>query len=325
MHKFIKNLKVFNDLDQIFQVVNISKRTSQKGSIYYQLDLKDKSGKISAKIWSILPGIESVTENSFALVKGRVDAYKGTMQVIISDISPAAPEEVDPEVFTASGGKDLEALIEELRGFLAKIENPFLVELTKLFLEDEVFIEKFKIAPAAVEIHHAYRGGLLEHTVNMMNLAERITGYYYTAGEPKEPLLNKDLLMVGVFLHDAGKIKEYEMKIMPQMMDEGKLLGHTILGIMMLEDKIKQIENFPDQLRIVLEHLIGSHHGQREYGAPVLPMTPEAMVLHYLDNLDARMGEYLLLTQKSANGNWTEWSKSLERRFYIAPPDGDSK
>ena len=188
------------------------------------------------------------------------------------------------------------------------VKDPFLVELIQQFLTDADFVEKFKKAPAAVERHHSYSGGLLEHTVNILNLASRISEFY--------KIINTDLLLTGIFLHDIGKMKEYEIKITPQMTDEGRLVGHTLLGIMMLEEKIRNIKDFPSLSKSLLEHLIGSHHGQYDYGAPVLPMTPEALLLHYLDNLDARMGEYQLLSENLPGGGWTEWSKSLDRKFY---------
>lgn len=324
-HKFIKDLKVTDKLDQDFHVTKISQRTTKSGSTYYQLELRDVSGKIAAKIWDNLPEVHQVAEDSFVSVKGKMDVYKGVMQIIIDDIKPVPPEDINRDLFAVAPVKDIELLYEKLQEYLTKIEDHYLGELKDKFLEDEIFMGKFKASPAAIEIHHAYPGGLLEHTVNLMNLAERIAEFYYKPGESKEPLINRDLLITGIFLHDIGKIKEYEMKISPQMTDEGKLLGHTIMGIMMLEEKIRQIEDFPAQYKILLEHLIGSHHGQREYGAPVLPMTPEALVLHYLDNLDARMGEYMQLSQKSDNSAWTEWSKSLERQFYKTPINIDNK
>ncbi|MDI6786957.1 MAG: HD domain-containing protein, partial [Planctomycetota bacterium] len=302
-HKFIKDLAAYETIDQTFQVVGKQLRKKKDGSDYIRLELRDKTGKISTNIWDNLSQLDPIGQYSFVRIKGQIDIYKGELQVNTTAIRPVSEKEIDPEIFTPHSPKDIGLLFKELEAALLKVKDPYLVKLIETFLRDADFVSAFKKSPAAVEKHQPYAGGLLEHTVNLLNLAQGVSAYYQT--------INTDILFTGIFLHDIGKIKEYEIKISPQMTDEGRLLGHTIFGILMLEEKIKAIKDFPAEYKLLLEHLIASHHGQYEYGAPVLPMTQEALVLHYLDNLDARMGEYQTLQQNTpANSVWTEWSKS---------------
>ncbi|MFH0888109.1 MAG: HD domain-containing protein [Planctomycetota bacterium] len=309
-HKFIKDLSAYDTVDQVFQVVSKQQRIKRDGLPYLNLELRDKTGKIQAKMWDNLPKTDSIVEHGFVCVKGQIELYKSALQLVISSLASASPEDINQEFFISKTSKDIELLYEEFKGILSGVKDPFLAELIQQFLTDNDFVREFKTTTAAIERHHPYSGGLLEHTVNILNIASRISEYY--------KIINTDLLLTGIFLHDIGKIKEYEIKITPQMTDEGRLIGHTILGIVMLEEKIRNIKDFPSLYKSLLEHLIGSHHGQYDYGAPVLPMTPEALLLHYLDNLDARMGEYQLLSKDLPSGGWTEWSKSLDRKFYKA-------
>jgi 3'-5' exoribonuclease len=307
-HKFVKDLSAYDTVEQVFQVASKQQRIKRDGLPYLNLELRDKTGKIHAKLWDNLPKTDSIIEHGFVYVKGQIELYKSDLQLVINSINSVSAEDVNQEFFISQTTKDIKLLFEEFKNIIGRVKDPFFVELIQQFLADNDFVEKFKRTPAAVEKHHSYSGGLIEHTVNILNLASQISEYY--------KIINTDLLMTGIFLHDIGKIKEYEIKITPQMTDEGRLMGHTILGITMLEEKIRSIKDFPSKHKLLLEHLIGSHHGQYDYGAPVLPMIPEALLLHYLDNLDARMGEYQLLSENLPSGGWTEWSKSLDRKFY---------
>ena len=309
-HKFIKDLAAYEPIDQVFQVVVKQQRKKKIGTPYFHLELRDKTGKISTNIWENLSQLESIPEHGFARIKGQVDLYQGELQLKTASISLASENDINPENFALYSAKDIEALFESFTQVLARIKDPFLMKLIEEFIKDKDFLERFKKSPAAVEKHQPYTGGLMEHTFNVATLALGVGAHYTT--------LNMDLLLTGIFLHDIGKIREYETKITPQITDEGRLVGHTVFGILMLNEKISKIKDFPVEYKTLLEHLIASHHGQLEYGAPVLPMTAEAIVLHYLDNLDARLGEYQLLIQNAPkNSNWTEWSKGLERKFYL--------
>lgn len=311
-HKFVKDLAAYEPIDQVFQVVVKQQRKKKDGTPYFHLELRDKTGKISTNIWDGISQLGAIPEYGFARIKGQVDLYQGELQIKTSNITQASDKEINPDHFSLYSANDIEALFENLTQVLARIKDSFMVKLIEEFIKDKDFVERFKKSPAAVEKHQPYTGGLMEHTLNIANLALSVGEQY--------PTLNMDLLLTGIFLHDIGKIREYETKVTPQITDEGRLVGHTIFGILMLNEKITRIKGFPTEYTTLLEHLIASHHGQLEYGAPVLPMTQEAIVLHYLDNLDARLGEYQLMLQNAPkNSNWTEWSKGLERKFYIPP------
>ncbi|MBI4713222.1 MAG: HD domain-containing protein [Planctomycetes bacterium] len=309
-YKPINALKPGENIKQVFFVAEKQLLKTKQGKPYLTLELADKTGRIKAVMWDNADAANGTFKTGdFAHCQALVEIYKDELQLKINAVAPANPDDVDVANFTAHTAKDVELLFEELKETLATVKEPSLSKLVNLFLNDKEFVRQFKSAPAAIKNHHPYVGGLLEHTANMMQLAKSITAYY--------PFINPELLLVGVFLHDIGKIKEYAMDVMAQMTDEGELLGHTIIGITMLEEKLKEIPDFPADKATMIKHLIGSHHGDRQYGAPVLPMTPEALMLHYLDNLDAKMGGYQQLTAKSdPKEHWTEWSKSLERRFY---------
>lgn len=317
-HKFIKDLAAYEPIDQVFCVATKQLRKKKDGSDYIRLELRDKTGKISTNIWDNIFQLDSILENSFVRIKGQVNLYKTELQINTSSISLAADKEINPDYFSHYSSKDIETLYEEFKKILSGIKDASLSKLIKEFLTDTDFVEKFKLSPAAVGKHQPYAGGLLEHTVNILKLAIPIS-----ESSPYAGWLNSDLLITGIFLHDIGKIREYEIKVVPQMTDEGRLIGHTVFGIVMLEEKVRNIKDFPVTYKTLLKHLIASHHGEYEYGAPVLPMTAEALVLHYLDNLDARLGEYQILVQNSSNNvAWTDWSKSLDRKFYKAPDIG---
>jgi len=309
-HKFIKDLAAYEPIDQIFQVVIKQQRKTKTGSIYFRLELRDKTGKVSTNIWDSISQLDAISEYSFVRIKGQVDLYQGELQIKTSSITPASDKDINPDFFAVHTALDIEAIFESFTQVMARIKDAHLIKLVEEFFKDKDFVERFKKSPAAVEKHQPYTGGLMEHTFNMANLALGVGQQYQT--------LNMDFLLTGIFLHDIGKIREYETKVTPQITDEGRLVGHMVFGILMLNEKAGKINGFPTEYTTLLEHLIASHHGEREYGAPVLPMTQEAIVLHYLDNLDARLGEYQLLIQNAPkNSNWTEWSKGLERKFYL--------
>ncbi|MFH1230197.1 MAG: OB-fold nucleic acid binding domain-containing protein, partial [Planctomycetota bacterium] len=192
-HKFIKDLAAYESVEQVFQVVSKQQRMKRDGLPYLNLNLRDKTGKIQAKIWDNLPEIDSIVEYGFVYVKGQIELYKADLQLVISSLIPASPEDVNPEFFTSCTSKDIELLYEELNEILARVKDPFLMALIQQFLTDDDFVGKFKKSPAAVERHHSYTGGLLEHTVNILNLASRISEYYQT--------VNTDLLLTGIFVH----------------------------------------------------------------------------------------------------------------------------
>jgi len=190
------------------------------------------------------------------------------------------------------------------------IKNDFIRRLIQSFWNDAEFVKRFKAAPAAKKMHHAYIGGLLEHTLSMTLLAEKLAGHY--SG------IDMDLLFAGILFHDVGKIREFEYQYRIDYTDEGRLLSHIVIGLEMLEDKIRAIEGFPDHTAVLLKHLVVSHHGTREFGSPELPKTIEAVLLNYIDEIDSKVnGIRSFMSAESSSESWTPYHRLLGRHFYI--------
>ncbi|MBI4835406.1 MAG: HD domain-containing protein [Planctomycetes bacterium] len=313
---YISELKDNETIKRVFLVAAKDVKKDKNNRPYFDLKLADKTGSIPAKMWNnanIDRLDKSFAKDDFIYVAGKLEASaKYGRQIIVDSLDRIEETDIDLSDFVRQSGQDVELLFSQLSEAMEAIENPHLSKLGTLFFKDKEFIDSFKKAPASITHHQGYLGGLLEHTVAILSLAKNLLVSY--------PKLNRDLLLFGVFLHDIGKVKEYQIKLRPDHTDEGRLIGHTVLGILMLEERAKAIKDFPVELLMQLRHLIISHHGEREYGAPVVPMTAEAMALHFLDNIDARLAEYYEITETlPAEAVWTNWLPSLDRRFYRPP------
>jgi 3'-5' exoribonuclease len=241
--------------------------------------------------------------------------------MILSHLDRVESEKVQLGDFLPHTEHDVSKLLERLRGMLRRISNPHLKALAECFLMDEDFLRDFTQAPAGVRNHHAYIGGLLEHVVTLLDAADRILPLY--------PHLDRDLLLIGIFLHDAGKVRELSYNRAFAYTDEGQLIGHIVMGVEMLNEKVKQVpdltgEPFPTELLLRVKHMIVSHHGTYEFGAPRLPMTPEAIALHYLDNLDAKIHSFTrdIREDRNATSAWTPFNQSLQRRLFKGSVEG---
>ncbi len=309
--KFISQLNGGTTIDDIFLVQNKELRTTKTGSLYIQAQLSDRTGTIDARMWDAgKPFFESLGNDTFLKVKGRTEIYQNKIQLIMKSISKTNQEDIKLEDYLPSTEKDVNEMFSELKQIAASIKQPYLLKLLILFFSDKDFCRDFCSAPAAVQYHHAFLGGVLEHTLSVAKLGEKIAPLY--------PDLNKDLLICGIILHDIGKISElcYEKNF--QYSDEGQLIGHLISGVLMVEEKAKQIDGFPKTLLDLLRHLILSHHGEYEWGSPKLPMTVEALALHYLDNIDAKIHAFnkAITNDKDTSNNWTGYNKMFDRRLF---------
>ena len=309
--KFISQLNGGTTIDDIFLVQNKELRTTKNGSLYIQAQLSDRTGTIDARMWDAgKPFFESLGNDTFLKVKGRTEIYQNKIQLIMKSISKTNQEDIKLEDYLPSTEKDVNEMFSELKQIAGSIKQPYLLKLLKLFFSDKDFCRDFCSAPAAVQYHHAFLGGVLEHTLSVAKLGEKIAPLY--------PDLNKDLLICGIILHDIGKISElcYEKNF--QYSDEGQLIGHLISGVLMVEEKAKQIDGFPKTLLDLLRHLILSHHGEYEWGSPKLPMTVEALALHYLDNIDAKIHAFnkAITNDKDSSNNWTGYNKMFDRRLF---------
>ncbi|NOZ22271.1 MAG: HD domain-containing protein [Planctomycetes bacterium] len=298
-------------VDAVFLVRNKELKTTRSGNLYMTMDLGDRTGSLPATFWDATEAAFAAFDiDDFIQVKGRVETYKNKLQINIKKFEKTDPASVQIGDFVPQTEKDINKMITYVRKTLSTIEDEHLTKLVNAFLEDTEFCKKFNEAPAAVSNHHAYLGGLLEHTASMLRLTEKVCECY--------PVLRRDLMLAGVFLHDIGKIAEFSYELSFQYTDAGGLLGHLVIGCMMVEEKAKGIDGFPRDTLMLLQHMILSHHGEFEYGSPKLPVIAEAIALHYIDNMDAKLNALPRMIEEDSNGddNWTGFQRMFDRKMY---------
>lgn len=302
--------------DEIYRVAQKDLRTTSNGSLYIQAVLADSTGQILGRMWNASQSIyDSIPEGGLLHVRGRVESYKGTRQFIIEGLRAVEQGTVDPRDFLPTGPENADTLWNEVKSILRTIENRSIRALIAQFLNDASFVADFKRAPAATQMHHAYLGGLLEHTRNLLRLADAVCPLY--------PEVSRDLVLAGLFLHDAGKVRELAYATNLEYTSEGQLLGHIVQCVLWVHDKCRAVERetgtpFPADIEMSLKHIILAHHGKYEFGSPRLPATPEAFVVHYLDNLDAKLAMTFAAIRNDTNtaSEWTEYIRALETRVY---------
>ncbi|MFZ4638593.1 MAG: 3'-5' exoribonuclease YhaM family protein [Pirellulales bacterium] len=303
-------------IDQTFLATHKQLRPNRNGQLYIQVELADKSGMITGRLWNAsdddFGGFE---DGDYVRVEGHTQLYSGSLQLIIASIERADPRTIDESEFLVLSKHDLVRLEAELNAILATITSAPLKALADELLADGPLMEAFRSTPAGVKHHHAYAGGLLDHVVNLLRLADRVAPLY--------PALDRNLLLVGVLVHDIGKTQELESRQGFSYTDVGQLLGHVLLGLEIVDAKIRAIEartgqRFEPEAALRVKHMIASHHGQYEFGSPKLPMTLEAMALHHLDHLDAKMAGTIQLLQNEATAEdgWTQYQQSQGRKFF---------
>lgn len=290
-------------------VVTIKQVKPKKtGEPYLALTLADRCGQIEAKMWdNVEDAIDTFEQEDFLKVKGLLNKYKNRFQITIHKVRRLADSEVDFADYLPKTTKDVDELWRTLQEFVGSFRDAHLKALVQSFMEDPEIALRYRSAPAAKTLHHAYIGGLLDHVVSLFRSCDLICGNY--------PQVNRDLLLTGAFLHDIGKIYELTYSRSLSYTTRGQLLGHMIIELEMLQAKIAQVPGFPDELKTLLEHLIISHHGQYEFGSPKLPMFREALMLHYLDDLDSKMESMRAHFEREAEteSSWTSYNASLGR------------
>lgn len=314
--RFVQALADGDAVEEVYLVVDKQLRANRNGNLFLQLELRDRTGTIGARLWNAgEPLFRSFEAGDFLLTKGKVQLFQGALQMILNQVQRVGPESVAIADFLPHTEKDVSKLYERLRAILRKLDDPHLRALAECFLLDEQFTQAFCRAPAGVRNHHAYIGGLLEHVVTMLEGADRLAPLY--------PEINRDLLLIGVFLHDVGKVRELTYDRTFGYSDEGQLIGHLVIGVEMvgaMASRASELtgEPFPQELLLRVKHLILSHHGTHEFGSPRLPMTPEAIALHHLDNLDAKVHLFTREIREDANAGaaWTPFNQSLGRRLF---------
>ncbi len=313
--QFVQQLADGDSVEEIYLVVDKQVRANRNGNTYLQLDLRDRGGSINARLWNAPDSLVHTFETGdFLHVKGKVQLFQGALQMILSQLDRVETEKVELADFLPHTEHDIGKLYERLCSLLRKLDDPHLRALAECFLMDRDLMADFCKAPAGVRNHHAYLGGLLEHVVALMESADRIAPLY--------PELNRNLLMMGIFLHDIGKVRELSYDRAFTYTDEGQLIGHLVLGVEMLDEQVRRVpdltgEPFPTELLLRLKHLIVSHHGALEFGSPTLPMTPEAIALHHLDNLDAKIHSFTRdIREDRGPSAWTPYSQATQRRLF---------
>lgn len=308
---FIGDMVENQSIDSVFLVVEKRIADTRSGTPYLRLRLSDRTGEIEARVWEQASEVaREFDKDDFIRVKGRVSRYQDTLQITIHHIQRLPESTVDPSEFLPTSTRDIEAMWNELRTVARGVENRGLRQLLDAFLDDPQFSARFKRVPAAKKLHHVYIGGLLEHTVDLCRLVLAVSEIY--AG------LNRDVLVTGAILHDIGKIEELTCERSFDYSDQGRLLGHLVMGVEMLETKIATLDNFSEELALNLKHLIISHHGQYAWGSPKRPKTLEAIVLHYLDDMDAKFNGVQAFLERSTrfNSRWTEHHRVFDQLFY---------
>ena len=314
--RFVNKLSNQETIDQVFLASDKQLRANRQGSHYIQIELSDCTGTIPARMWNATEDTFRRFENGdFVRVKGSTQLFQGAIQLIVTHIDRALTHEVNEDDFVPVTAGQIDALAVRLGEILRTVSNPHLANLIECYLADEEFMAKFTRVPAGVKIHHAFRGGLLEHVTNVLEVIDRIADRY--------PQIDKELLLVGAFLHDSGKVVELSCDRGLDYTDEGQLIGHIVSGVGLLEKKIAQAEalsseSMPEELILQLKHMIVSHHGCCEHGSPKFPMTIEAIALHYLDNLDAKIQTFDQLIHDDLNTDsaWTQYQHNMERKLF---------
>lgn len=313
--RLISELPAQMKVDQTFLATHKQLRPNRNGQLYMQVDLADKSGTITGRLWNASDAdFAAFEDGDYVRVEGHTQLYSGSTQIIIAAIERADPGTVDEREFRVLTEADIDRLFVELRGLLAGLRPP-LDALVAAILDDADLMAALARTPAGVKHHHAYAGGLLDHVVNLLRLADLVAPLY--------PDMDRDLLLVGVLVHDIGKTVELESEKGFSYTDAGQLLGHVLLGLEIVDAKIRAVEAatgrpFDAETGIRVKHMIASHHGAYEFGSPKLPMTLEAVALHHLDHLDAKMAGtiQLLRNEASIEGGWTQFQQSVGRKFF---------
>ncbi|TLM61380.1 MAG: HD domain-containing protein [Deltaproteobacteria bacterium] len=308
-------------VDAVFLVRDKIVGMAKNGKPYLTLKLMDRSGELEGRIWDRVDELAAVFErDDFIRVAGKASLYMGKMQLVIQEVTKLADEAVDLADFLPVAARPVKEMIGDLTARVASLRNPHLSALMKAFLADEAFLAAYSRAPAAKAMHHVYLGGLLEHSLAVADLAEDICRRY--------PGLDRDLLIVGALLHDVGKVSELRYARSFEYTDAGKLLGHIVIGVEMVEERLRGLPGFPVELAVLLKHLLLSHHGQYEYGSPKRPKTLEAVILNFIDDLDSKINGVRTHLDKEVDSDspWTQYHRFYDRYFFKgfgdAPPPG---
>lgn len=296
-------------VDSLFLVSAKNHGVTKGGGSYLVLKLLDKSGEIEGRVWERAEDLgRGFEKNDFVRVRGQATLYQGKVQIRVQDVMRVEQQSVAAEDFLPKSSFDPEFMLDELKSILRGIRNPHLRALAETFFSDQELMDLFKRAPGAKTIHHPYLSGLLEHTLSLLKLILKVVENYRG--------IDVDLLLIGGFLHDIGKIYEFSFDRAVEYTDEGQLLGHLVMEVEMVNQKIATIPDFPEELAMLVKHMLVSHHGAYEFGSPRLPQTLEAVILHALDDLDGKIQAIQGLPEKEPGSKWTAFHRAYGRSFF---------
>lgn len=312
--RYVSQLSTGESVSDLFVLSEKNLGRKKDGAPFLSIKLSDKTGNISGVVWDNVEQITSgASAGDFVRVQGLVSEYRGGLQLVVKSME-AESGDVDPSDFLPSTSRDPEQMFQRLQTLAATMESGPLRKLMDKFWQDQHFVMNFKKAPAAKKMHHACIGGLLEHTLSLALLADRVAGHY--SG------IDRDLLIAGAILHDIGKIHEFTYDTRIDYSDEGRLVNHIVIGIRMIEQKMENLPSMTANTALLLKHLIISHHGTREFGSPEPPKTLEAVLLNYLDEIDSKInGIREFMENQDPAAEWTGYHKPLERFFYKGKPE----
>jgi 3'-5' exoribonuclease len=283
-------------------------RQKKSGEPYLSLTLTDRSGELDAKMWdNAAEALGTFERDDFVRVKGLLQIFQNRPQLTLHKIQPVPESEIDLTDYLPASKRDRDEMFRELQGWIAGMSEPHLKHLLEAVFADQEIAQAYRTAPAAKTVHHNWIGGLIEHVLSLCDLAKFSAAHY--------PHIDFDLLLTGVLLHDLGKIRELHYARSFGYTTEGQLLGHIQIGVQMVLEKLRLVPDFPPRLRDLVVHMILSHHGEMEFGSPKIPMFPEALLLHLLDNMDSKMEcmRSLIDRDQQVQGVWTGYNSALER------------
>jgi 3'-5' exoribonuclease len=305
-------------VNEVFLAGDKNLAYSQKGAPYLNIRLRDKSGEVDGKVWeNALAWDKAFKKGDLIRIQARALSFKNAVQLSIIELKKVEDSEVDLADFFPVARGDREAMFSQILAYAGQVKSPCLSALLQAFFRDDKIASLFKRAPAAKGFHHVYIGGLLEHTLSVVRLLDQAAAHY--------PGINRDLLIAGGILHDIGKIYEFSFDRIVEYSDPGRLVGHIVIGVEMVDAKIAAIPDFPEQTAMELRHLILSHHGVLEYGSPKRPKTLEALIVHYMDDLDAKVNAFQETIREAGEGDsdWTPYHRLFDRYIYKGPRKQD--
>jgi 3'-5' exoribonuclease len=308
--KFVRDIVAGDGFSDVFVLSEKSMAHKRDGNPFLNLVLTDSSGQIKGVVWDNVTHIASAANaGDFVRIKANAGEYRGLLQLVVKSMDAVPAADVTPADFLPSSARDADKMFERLKALTDTITSSELRSLMDAFWNDTDLVQRFKRSPAAKKMHHAYLGGLIEHTLSMALLADKVAGHY--SG------VDRDLLIVGAVLHDIGKIRELSCDVNIDYTDEGRLLSHIAIGLEIVQAKIQSLAGFPSERTALIKHMIVSHHGAREFGSPEPPKTIEAVLLNYIDEIDSRVnGIREFMAADDPDASWTAYHRLLERQFY---------